>query len=142
MNVKPIDIQQKQFKVRFRGFDVREVDAFLDQVAVAFETLAKEKDQLQFQIGRFKKEVHRFQQREESLKEAVLNSQKITEQMKANARKTAELIEADAEVKAEKMLNRAHNRLAKIHEDISELKRQRIQLEVKIRSIIETHTKY
>ena len=39
------------------------------------------------------------------------------------------------------MLNRAHNRLAQLHEDIAELKRQRIQIEVQIRSILETHTK-
>ena len=52
-----------------------------------------------------------------------------------------EIIIADAEVKAEKILNRAHNRLSQLHEDITELKRQRMQIEVQIRSIIETHTK-
>ena len=61
--------------------------------------------------------------------------------MKDNARKSAEVIIADAEVKAEKILNRAHNRLSQLHEDIVELKRQRMQIEVQIRSIIEAHTK-
>ena len=61
--------------------------------------------------------------------------------MKQNAQKSAELIIADAEVKAEKIVNRAHNRLARLHEDISELKRQRMQIEVQIRSIIESHSK-
>ena len=51
------------------------------------------------------------------------------------------MIVADAEVKAGKMLNKAHNRLAQLHEDITELKRQRLQLEMQIRSIIETHSR-
>ena len=37
---------------------------------------------------------------------------------------------ADAEVKAEKILNRAHSRLSQLHEDIAELKRQRVQIEL------------
>ena len=61
--------------------------------------------------------------------------------MKDNARKSAELIIAEAEVKAEKILNNAHNRLAQLHEDISELKRQRTQIEVQIGSIVEAHSK-
>jgi cell division initiation protein len=51
------------------------------------------------------------------------------------------VIIADAEVKAEKVLNRAHNRLSQLHEDIAELKRQRMQIEVQIRSVIDSHSK-
>jgi len=61
--------------------------------------------------------------------------------MKQNARKSAELVIADAEIKAEKILSRAQNRLEQLHEDIAELKRQRMQIEVQIRSIIESHSK-
>ena len=35
MKITPLDIQQQQFKTRFRGFDIREVDAFLEQMAEA-----------------------------------------------------------------------------------------------------------
>ncbi|MCG2759132.1 MAG: DivIVA domain-containing protein, partial [Desulfobacteraceae bacterium] len=86
-------------------------------------------------------ESQEYKEREETFKRAMLNSQKVLEQMKENARKSAELVIADAEVKAEKILNRAHNRLAQLHEDIAELKRQRMQIEVQIRSVIESHSK-
>ena len=82
-----------------------------------------------------------YRKREETFKRALVSSQKVMEQMKENAQKSAEIIISNAEVKAEKTLNRAHNRLAQLHEDIAELKRQRIQLESQIRSILETHTK-
>jgi cell division initiation protein len=141
MKLTPFDIQQQQFKIRFRGFDVREVDAFLEQLADDFESSQNENVSLQEEIDRLKLEKEGYRQREETFKRAMLNSQKVLEQMKENAQKSAELIIADAEVKAEKLLNRAHNRLAQLHEDIAELKRQRIQIEIQVRSILENHTK-
>ncbi|MEJ2040158.1 MAG: DivIVA domain-containing protein [Desulfosarcinaceae bacterium] len=141
MTITPLDIQQQQFKVRFRGFDIREVDRFLEQVAEALTSLQNDNNNLREEIRRLRLESQAYKEREETFKRAMLNSQKVLEQMKDNARKSAEIIIADAEVKAEKILNRAHNRLSQIHEDISELKRQRMQIEVQIRSVIEAHSK-
>ena len=142
MQFTPLDIQQQQFKISFRGFDVREVDAFLEQIADTFKSLQSNNISLQDEISRLKLENQGYRRREETFKRALLNSQKVLEQMKKNAQKSAELIIADAEVKAEKLLNRAHSRLAQLHEDIAELKRQRIQIEIQVRSILENHTKF
>lgn len=141
MNLTPLDIQQQQFRIRFRGFDIREVDRFLEQVAEAFTALQSENKNFREEIRSLKLETQGYKEREETFKRAMLNSQKVLEQMKENARKSAEVIIADAEVKAEKVLNRAHNRLSQLHEDITELKRQRMQIEVQIRSVIESHSK-
>ena len=141
MKLTPFEIQQQQFKKKFRGFDVREVETFLEQMADAFESLQRENESLLEEINKLEHESQGYKQREETFKRAMLNSQKVLEQMKQNARKSAELVVAEAEVKAEKILNRAQNRLAQLHEDITELKRQRMQIEVQIRSIIESHTK-
>ena len=141
MKITPLDIQQQQFKTKFRGFDVREVDTFLEQMADVFESLQSENQRLRKEIKRLQLEGQGYREREESFKRAMLNSQKVLEQMKQNARKSAELVVAEAEVTAEKILNRAQNRLAQLHEDIIELKRQRIQIEVQIRSVIESHAK-
>ncbi|MFO7644418.1 MAG: DivIVA domain-containing protein [Desulfosarcina sp.] len=141
MKLTPLDIQQQQFKVRLRGFDVREVDRFLELTADAFATLQETVKRQDEEIRRLKLEKQGYQEREETFKRAMLNSQKVLEQMKDNARKSAEIIVADAEVKAEKILNRAHNRLSQLHVDISELKRQRVQIEVQIRAVIDAQTK-
>jgi cell division initiation protein len=141
MKITPLDIQQQQFKVRFRGFDIREVDTFLEKVADSAATLQSENKDLREELSRLKVDIQGYKEREETFKRAMLNSQKVLEQMKDNARKSAEIIIADAEVKAEKILNRSHTRLSQLHEDIAELKRQRIQIEVQIRSILEAHSK-
>ena len=92
MKITPLDIQQQQFKTRFRGFDIREVDAFLEQVAETFETLQKTNQNLTDEVRRLELEIQGYRKREETFKRALLNSQKVLDQMKDNARKSAELI--------------------------------------------------
>lgn len=141
MKMTPLDILQHKFKISFRGFDVREVDGFLGDIADAFQLLMNENETLKNEIDKLKQDIQKHLSREETFKLALLNSQSVLEQMKDNAQKSAEVIIADAEVKAEKILSRTSNRLVQLQEDISELKRQRIQLEVRIASVIEAHSK-
>ena len=77
MKMTPLDIQQQQFKIKFRGFDVREVDTFLEQMADAFESLQSENNRLQQEIKRLQLETQGYREREESFKRAMLNSQKV-----------------------------------------------------------------
>ncbi|MCF8050645.1 MAG: DivIVA domain-containing protein [Desulfobacterales bacterium] len=141
MRLTALDIQQQKFRTCLRGFDVREVDEFLEQMARSFEELQTENQQLRDRIERLEHENLGFHRREDTFKRVMLNSQKVIEQMKKNAQKSGELVIADSEVRAEKILNGAHNRLSRLHEDIAELKRQRMQLEVQLRSILESHRK-
>jgi cell division initiation protein len=141
MNLTALDIQQQQFRTRLRGFDIREVDGFLEQAAAAFERLQAENQQLRLAVERLEKEKLGYRRREDTFRRAMINSQAVIEQMKQNAEKSADLIVAEAEVKADRILGSAHGRLARLHEDITELKRQRVRLETQIRSTLEAHAK-
>ena len=74
MKITPLDIQQQQFKTRFRGFDVREVDTFLEQMADVFESLQSENKRFRKEIKRLQLEGQGYREREESFKRAMLNS--------------------------------------------------------------------
>lgn len=141
MLITSYDIRERQFSVKFRGFDIHEVDSFLEKMADSFSELENQNETLKAENRRLQAENNKQPEHEEILKQMMENSQKVLEQMKINARQSAEMIVADAELKAGKMLNKAHNRLAQLHEDIAELKRQRLQLEMQIRSILETHSR-
>ena len=141
MKITPLEIQQRRFRVRFRGFDVREVDAFLEQVSETMEALEAKNRALNTEIQQLSKECRAFTDREQTFKQALDNSQQVLERMNENARQSAEVIVSDAEVKAEKLLNRAHNRLVQLNEDISELRRQRMQIESQVRAVLDTHVR-
>ncbi|MCK5419477.1 MAG: DivIVA domain-containing protein, partial [Desulfobacterales bacterium] len=66
MKITPLDIQQQQFKTRFRGFDIREVDAFLEQMAEAFEALQKDNQNRSEEVRRLELEIQGYKKREET----------------------------------------------------------------------------
>jgi cell division initiation protein len=61
--------------------------------------------------------------------------------MQENARREADVIVAEAENKAEKILQHAQGRVAQLQDSIAELRRQRIQAEAEITFVIESHRK-
>ena len=141
MGVTPLVVKQKEFTTRFRGFDVQEVDYFLEDIARELETLNHTIQGLEEENHRLNLENQGYRKRENSMKNAMIQSQKVLDQMKENAKKSSQLVIANAEVEAEKMLNRAHKRLSQLHSDIIELKRQRIQLEMQISAVLDSHSK-
>lgn len=141
MGITPLVVKQKEFTTRFRGFDVQEVDYFLEEIAKELETLNHTIQGVHEENHRLNLENQGYRKRENSMKNAMIQSQKVLDQMKENAKKSSQLIIANAEVEAEKILNRAHKRLSQLHSDIIELKRQRIQLEMQISGVLESHSK-
>ena len=142
MLLSPLEIQQKQFRIRFfRGLDAKEVESFLQKVSEQMSTLLKDIDDLKREMENRERRLSEYREREQTLKNTLLSAQKTVEQMRNNAEKESKLLVSEAEVKAERILNNAHNRLAQIHEDIAELKRQRTQFELKLRATIETYQK-
>jgi cell division initiation protein len=141
MGITSLVVKQKEFKTRFRGFDVQEVDAFLEDVAAQLESLDRTVQGLTEEKRRLDLENQGYRKRENAMKNAMIQSQKVLDQMKENAKKTSQNIIANAEVEAEKILSRAHKRLSQLHSDIIELKRQRIQLEMQVSAVLESHSR-
>lgn len=141
LEITPLDIQQHQFHTRFRGFDTREVDEFLDHIARTLDALYTEIDRLKQENLSLKDANQILTQQEEAANQEVKQAQHLIDQMQAGARKSSEAIIAQAEFKGEKIINRAYNRLAQVHEDIIRLKTQRMQIEAQIRALIDSHIK-
>ena len=139
MALTALDIQQQRFRTKVRGIDPKEVQTFLEQAAAAFENLQRENHRLTDEARQLRGEVEEHRKREGTFKRALMHSQKVLDQMKINAEKQADLIVAEAENKAEKLLHQAQRRLAELQEHITKLKRQRVQIEVEIGSVIESH---
>jgi cell division initiation protein len=139
MTLTPLDIQKQRFKVRLKGYDPAAVEAFLEQAAAALEEAQRENFRLGETVGRLTGDLEGYRQREGAFKAALLQSQKVIDQMQQNARKQAELIVAEAETRAARLLGQSQNRLAQLQEEIAALKRQRIDIEVEIEAVIERH---
>jgi cell division initiation protein len=139
MALTPLDIQQQRFRIGLRGYATKDVETFLEQAANAFEDLQRETHRLADENKKLQSDIEEYQRREGTFKRALLHSQRVLDQMQENARRQAEVIVAEAETKAEKLLQHAQNRVAQLQDSIADLKRQRIQVEEEITFVIETH---
>ncbi|MGC4114175.1 MAG: DivIVA domain-containing protein [Myxococcales bacterium] len=141
MKITALDIRQKQFKSAMRGHDRKEVEAFLDLVASEFEEVVKENITVKDDLKRKQQKIDEYREREKTLQETMVTAQRISEDIKAAAKKEAELILNEAELQAEKIVADANRKLVQIVDDINELKRQRVQFEAQVKGVIEAHLK-
>jgi cell division initiation protein len=140
VRITPLDIRQQQFTVRmFRGFDVQEVDTFLEDLAADYETLLKENALLKEQLQALEERTRGLEDRERALQETLVTTQKVMEEMKESARRETSLMVREAELKGEKIVEAARMTEASIRAEIIGLKRTRRQFAQSLRSTVEMY---
>ena len=141
MRITPLDIQQKQFPMKFRGFDVEEVYAFLEVIREEMEDLLRENATLKENAQRLENQIKEYKDMETTLRETLLTAQQMVEDYKTNARKEAELVVKEAELRADAVLKEAQEKVIKIHEDIVDLKGIRRHFKEEVKRLVEGHLK-
>lgn len=141
MRITPLDIQQKQFPMKFRGFDVEEVYAFLEVVREEMEELLRENASLKETAQKAENQIKEHKDMESTLRETLITAQNMVEDYKTNARKEAELLVKEAELKSDSMMKDAQEKVIKIHEDIVDLKGIRRHFKEELKRLIESHLK-
>ena len=140
MRITPMDIRQQQFTVRmFRGFDVQEVDTFLEDLAGDYEAMLKENTLLKEHLQAAEERTRGLEQRERMLQETLVTTQRMVEEMKDNARREAQLVIKEAEMQGEKTIEAARTAEGAIQAQISQLKRTRRQLAESLRATVDMY---
>ena len=140
MRLSPVDIRQQHFTMKmFRGFDTQEVDAFLDDVAEDYEALMRENAALREQLGGHEERARGLSETERTLKDTLVTTQRVAEEMKESAKRDAQLMVREATLSAEKFMEEARAEEAKLRIEIQSLKRLRRQLIEELRATVERY---
>lgn len=144
MTITARDIQLKQFKVRFRGFDAQEVDYFLDQLAEAFTNLEIQNAKLSDSLKNAKTEIEELRSREDKLKKAYQELKKNVVSLKDEAQNqptpsqnASRMIITEAQREAERILTEARSKVEKLDDDIHDLMKQKELIDEHIRKIVD-----
>jgi cell division initiation protein len=137
-NLTPLEIQKQLFARKFKGFDTDEVRAYLQMVAEELEILIKDVDRLSRENVMLREDLDDHNQRERILKDTLLSAQKVSEDVKSNARKEAELIVKDAELLSERLVSQAMTRVADLERTIQDLKVERRSARNKLQATLDT----
>ncbi|MEN8135648.1 MAG: DivIVA domain-containing protein [Thermodesulfobacteriota bacterium] len=103
MTITPQDIQSKQFHVRMRGFDMDEVDKFLEKIAEELLIVSLENKQLLEKIEAMEKELANYRNKEQAFQSAILSAQRISDEMQAKSRQEADELLTNARATAEEL---------------------------------------
>lgn len=137
MPLTPLDIHNKEFSTGFRGYNVDEVNEFLDQIIKEYEIIIKEKKELEDRVAMLNERIDHYKSLEENLSKSILIAQETAEDVKANARKEAQLILKEAEKNADRIVNEALAKSRKVAIEIEELKKRASVYRMRFRTLLE-----
>ena len=106
--ITPLDIENKKFyKQMVNGYNVEEVDEFLDEVMVAYEKLYKENIELKKNAEELHNDVGQYKNIESTLQSTLVIAQKTADEVKETAEKQAKQVIDEANSKAEQIVREA-----------------------------------
>ena len=139
--ITPLDIKQQPFRKTVRGYSAADVRSFLDFVAQSFEDVIRENNALKDELHRQAALLEEYKEKESTLRETLMTAQKISQDIRAASKKEADLALQEAEMKAERIVSDAHQKMIRIMERIQELKLERERFAASLKSLIDHHAK-
>lgn len=115
--ITPVEIKQKSFEKRFRGYNTDEVDAFLHSLAHTWEKVVVQLDQVTAALGESKREVKRLHELEHALLKTIKDSELAAHDIIEQAQREADLITKKTKIEAEKLLLEATEKAKEIEKD-------------------------
>ncbi|GGJ19853.1 DivIVA domain-containing protein [Paenibacillus hunanensis] len=137
MPLTPLDIHNKEFSRRLRGYDEDEVNEFLDQVIKDYEGLIRENKDLQNQLLAVQERLDHFANLEETLSKTIIVAQEAADEVKNNAKKEAQLIIKESEKNADRIINESLSKARKVSMEVEELKKQASIYRTRFRTLVE-----
>jgi len=139
MSLTPQDIQAKQFHVRFRGFDVEEVDGFLEQVAENFLMLAEENKALQFKVETLTRELEQLRKDENSFKNAMISAQNIADGMLKKSREEADQLLSQTQEEVRRHKDEAIKEITELESKVDRLRGMQGDLQNDLRAVVNSY---
>jgi cell division initiation protein len=141
MRITPLDVRGHRFAVRMRGYDKEEVQSFLNFVSEEFEKVVNEASRLREEAGQLKASLGDLTERERILKETLFTAQKLSEDMKEEAKKEGRLVLREADLRGQKLVEQAQKKVSQLEDSIRGLRMERDAFERRLRSLLEQHLK-
>ncbi|MGI6024542.1 DivIVA domain-containing protein [Pediococcus parvulus] len=107
MSLDPVDIQNKQFSNKMRGYNPNEVDEFLQQVAIEYRRALDKISSLQKEVENAETKIEYFDDMKEALNKSILVAQDAADKVKSSSKREAELTAEEAQKQADGMVQKA-----------------------------------
>ena len=110
MALTPLDIQNKSFPVKMRGYEKDEVDDFLDLIVRDYEDAVQKNRELEKALKHAEEKLEYFNELKDALNQSIIVAQDTDDKVKTSASKDTEVIVTSAQNKADEMVAKAEKR--------------------------------
>ena len=135
--ITPVDIQNKDFTKKIRGYDPDEVDDFLDAVIKDYSALMKENQSLKSKIGMLTKTVENYKSIEDSMTRSVEMAKQTAKDMKDNASAEAQMIINNAKLDASRLAKQIDDEHIKRHQEMLRVKSETDMFKTRVKNMCE-----
>ena len=101
MALTPLDIQNKNFSTKMRGYNQDEVDDFLDMIVRDYEDSIAKNRELEKALKHSEEKLEYFNELKEALNQSIVVAQDTADKVKSSASKESEVIVTSAQNRAD-----------------------------------------
>ena len=135
--ITPLDIENKRFsKQMMNGYNVEEVDDFLDELTIDYSKNYKELNELRAKVNELTKSLEQYKNIESTLKNTLVMAQSTADEVKSVAQQKAEQIINDAKINAQKQVDELNTEIVTRRKEQEEVKKQFDVYKAKMESLL------
>lgn len=135
--ITPFDIEKKEFSKGVRGYNIDEVNEFLDQIIVDLEKIMKENLRLKTEISALEQENAKYKGSEGEVVKVLEQAQSLMGDISASAEKRAEVLLKNAELDAELTVREARDRAERLKDENKNLEKRYVAFRDKYKKYLE-----
>lgn len=138
----PNDIENKVFKkAKMKGYDIDDVEDFLEQLLADYEVLYKENAEIKDKFNAMQESISYYKSVEEGINKTIENAQSTAVNMKEVAKREAETIKQEAEADARRHIEELNNEIRRKEELLEDKKKQMQIYRIRVSSMLEAQLK-
>ena len=135
--ITPLDIENKKFsKQMMNGYNVEEVDDFLDDLTVDYSKNYKEITELKAKVDELNKSLEHYKTIEKTLQDTLVMAQTTAEDIKNVAKQQADQIINEAKGSAKKQAEDLENEITLKTKELDDIKKQFDIYKAKMESLL------
>jgi cell division initiation protein len=129
-------IRKQTFRKKLQGIDQAEVARFLDEIGAGVDSLLAENAELSRRTAELETQLKDFRSVEKALQQTLMQAQDSTARSIEQARREAQLIIQDAEMKGAGIVEKSKNELSALKEQITILAAKRDSLVSRLKMLL------
>lgn len=126
-------------KAKIGGYKTENVNFFIEQVLVSFESLERENAELRRKVKELTAKVEEYKNQEDNIGSVLVNAQKFSDSLYKEAKLKSEMIIKEATAKAEKLVKNAERQISKEADKLKRMQKEVSDFRSRLLAIYKEH---